>query len=81
MCQKTNTLKHFFVLLNHPVPLQKPLVMGILKQTPLTTSIFETSRNTVFLSETQLKELGFQPPTVHQAYLLPIQIPRDWFIH
>jgi hypothetical protein len=80
MCKKT-TLKHFFVLLNHPVPLQKPMVMGVLKQTPLAKSVFETSRNTFFLTETQLNELGYQPPIVHQAYLLPIQIPRDWFIH
>lgn len=81
MCQKTNTIKHFFLLLNHPPPLQKPLVMGVLKQTPLSTSVYETSRNTIFLSEKQINELGYQPPKLNQAYLLPIEIPRDWFIH
>jgi hypothetical protein len=81
MCQKTKTFKHFFVLLNHPLPLQKPLVMGVLKQSPLVTSIYETSRNSVFLSDAQIKELGYTIPTVHQSYLLPIQIPRDWFIY
>ena len=81
MCQKTNALKHFFVLLNHPAPLQKPLVMGVLKETSTVVSIYEVSRNTIFLTETQIKELGYQPPKVHQSYLLPIQIPRDWFIH
>jgi hypothetical protein len=80
MCQK-NTLKHFFVLLNHPTPLTKPLVMGVVKQSPIVTSIYETSRNSMFLTDKQIKDLGYQPPTVHQAYLLSIQIPRDWFIH
>lgn len=81
MCQKRNTLKQFFVLLNHPAPLQKPLVMGVLKQTPMSLSIYETSRNTVFLTEKQIMDLGHTPPTLHQAYLLPIEIPRDWFLH
>ncbi len=81
MCQKINTMKHFFVLLNHPAPLQKPLVMGVVKQTPLVSSIYETARNTIFLTAKQIKDLGYPIPTVHKAYLLPIEIPRDWFIH
>lgn len=81
MCNKINTLKHFFVVLNHPAPLQKPLLMGVLKQSPIASSIYEVSRNTTFLTEKQIQELGFQAPKIHQVYLLPIEIPRDWFIH
>lgn len=81
MCQKTNITKSFFVLLNHPPPLRKPLVMGVLKQTPLTKNLYDVTRNTVFLSEKDIKELGYNPPKVHQAYLLPVEIPRDWFLH
>ncbi len=81
MCQKTNITKRFFLLLNHPPPLQKPLVMKVLKETPFTTTVYDQTRNTIFLSNKHLLELEIQPPKVHQAYMLPIDIPRDWFIH
>lgn len=81
MCQKSSISKRFFVVLNHSASLQKPLVLGVLKPTPLVVSIYETSRNTFFLNEKQIQELGYPPPTVHQAYMLPIEIPRDWFLH
>jgi hypothetical protein len=81
MCQKTNITKRFFVLLNHPPPLQRPLVLGVLKPTPLVSSIYETTRNTLFLTEKQIKDIGYQAPTVHQVYMVPIEIPRDWFLH
>jgi hypothetical protein len=81
MCQKTNSTKRFFVLLNHPAPLQRPLVLGVVKPTPLVSSIYETTRNTIFLNEKQIQELGYQAPNVNQAYMLPIDIPRDWFLH
>jgi hypothetical protein len=81
MCQKTNTIKRFFVLLNHPPPLQKPLVLGVLKHTFDTETIFEQARNTTFLTESQIRKLGYQVPLENKAYLLPIDIPRDWFIH
>jgi hypothetical protein len=80
MCQK-NILKSFFVLLNHPPPLQKPLVLRVLRSTPQTLSLFEKSRNTLFLSPSDVKSLGIQPPSELKAYLVPIQIPRDWFLH
>lgn len=81
MCQKANTIKHFFVLLNHPSPLQKPLVMGVLNQTYFTKNLYDLQRNTTFLTAAQIKDLGFKVPQENKAYLLPIQIPRDWFIH
>ena len=81
MCQKTNITKRFFVVLNHPAPLQRPLVLGIVKPTMTVTSIYEATRNTIFLTEKQILELGYQAPKVNQAYMLPIEIPRDWFLH
>lgn len=81
MCQKPNTLKHFFVLLNHPKPLQKSLVLGVMKQTPLSKELFEQSRNQIFLQPNQIQSLGFKPPKECQAYLVPIQIPKDWLLH
>ena len=74
-------MKRFFVLLNHPPPLQKPLVMGILKDTHFVQQYYETSRNTTFLTKAQIKDLGYQSPPEHKAYLVPIDIPRDWFIY
>ncbi len=81
MCQKTNTMKSFFLLLHHPPPLQKPLVLRVLKSTPHTLTLYEKSRNTVFLSPSDIQSLGVEPPIHKNAYLIPFQIPRDWFIH
>jgi hypothetical protein len=81
MCQKINSVKRFFVVLNHPAPLQRPLVLGIVKPSPLVVSIYDTTRNTIFLNDKQVKELGYPAPPVNQSYMLPIEIPRDWFLH
>lgn len=81
MCQKTNTLKHFFVLLNHPFPLQRPLVVGVVRNTPETREIYERTKTSLFLSPKQIQELGLKIPSQPPSYLVPIQIPRDWFIH
>ena len=80
MCIKANT-KRFFVLLHHPPPLQKSLPLGVYKQTSLTKEMFESTRNQVFLNKTQLKELGIENHHFRNAYLVPIEIPQDWFIH
>lgn len=80
MCTKQNLLKHFFVVVNHPAPLRRPLVLGVVKQTPHTKSLFEKCRNTV-LSKQEVEDLGFKPPSVQNSYLLPIEVPRDWFLH
>lgn len=81
MCQKQNTIKHFFVLLNQPITLQRAFPVGVVKKTAFTQSLYELSRNTTYLTENQIKDLGFQSPKALQAYLVPIEIPRDWFLH
>ena len=81
MCQKTNILKHFFVVLNQPVPLQKAIVLGVVKQTHFTKEMFELTRNSPFLTRENVQSLGIKPPPALKAYLVPIQINRDWFIH
>lgn len=80
MCQ-TNIMKHFFVILYHPPPLQRALVMGVVKKTPQTQQIFEETRNTLFLRKDDIQTLGLKLPVHRHSYLVPIQIPRDWFIH
>ena len=81
MCQKSNIFKHFFVVVNHPVPLAKPYVLGVIKRNPFAENLFEESRNKFFFGEKEVTLLGINPPKLTQAYLLPIQIPRDWFLH
>lgn len=81
MCNKSKLTKHFFVLVNHPAPLQKPYVMGVVKQNYLTKELFESTRNSVFLQKKDVESLGYKAPSVLQAYLLPIEIPQDWFLH
>lgn len=81
MCEKSKHVKRFFVLLNHPAPLQKAIPMGVLKDASHLQFLYEKTRNTVFLSTKEVKGLGFQPPQESNIYLVPIEIPRDWFIH
>ena len=81
MCNKSKITKHFFVLVNHPFPLQKPYVMGVVKPTILTTQLFERTRNSVFLDKKEVESLGYKAPSSLSAYLLPIEIPKDWFLH
>ncbi len=75
------TTKHFFVVLTHPFPLQKALVLGVVKATPQAQALFEGSRNSVFLTPPQLQSLGLPQPQFKETYMVPIAIPRDWFIH
>jgi hypothetical protein len=81
MCEKSKLLKHFFVVLNHPYPLQKALAMGVVKHTPDTRLLFEKQRNQLYLTKTDIQSLGLNPPKESNVYLVPIQIPRDWFLH
>lgn len=81
MCQKHNATKRFFLVVNHPPPLQKPFVLGLVKSTPYTERIFEQSRNTVFVQRNEIMSLGIVPPKYLHAYLLPVDVPRDWFLH
>jgi hypothetical protein len=81
MCQKMQITKQFFIVLTHPYPLQKALVLGVVKNTCQTQTVFEASRNSLFLTPSQVKSLGFTPPPSKETYMVPIQIPRDWFLH
>ena len=81
MCQKTNLTKRFFVVLHQPYPLQKALFLGVVKENPISKELFENSRNSLFLSSKDIQSLGVKPPVIPGTYLVPIEIPRDWFLH
>jgi hypothetical protein len=80
MCNKQNLLKHFFVVVNHPPPLTRPLVLGVIRQTQHTKNLYEKCRNGT-LSKQEIEDLGLKAPPIVNPYLLSIQIPRDWFIY
>ena len=80
MCNKQNLLKHFFVVVNHPPPLTRPLVLGVIKQTHHTNYLYEKCRNGS-LSKQEIEDLGLKGPSLVHSYMLPIDIPRDWFLH
>lgn len=81
MCEKSKLVKRFFVVLNHPAALQKAIPMGVLRNSLSLQVIYERSRNTYFLSASEIQELGFQPPKESNVYLVPVDIPRDWLLH
>lgn len=83
MCQKLNTTKRFFVLLNHPVAMKQPYVMTVLRDRPDVQTImkqYEKNQQT-FLVRTQTDALGIKSYPDMRTFLLPIDIPRDWFLH
>lgn len=81
MCQKANTIKRFFLVVNHPPPMQRAYVLGLVKRTPQSEELFELSRNKSFLNRKEVERVGITPPIQTHAYLLPVDIPRDWFLH
>jgi len=81
MCQKSNTLKHFFVVLNQPFPLQRPLVMVVVRNNQISREIYEQTRTSLMLNPKQIEKLGVKPAPLSSTYMVPIEIPRDWFLH
>lgn len=81
MCNKSHMTKRFFVLLHQPYPLQKALFLGVVKENPISKDVFENTRNSLFLSSKEIHSLGYQPPVMPGTYLVPIEIPREWFLH
>lgn len=81
MCQKHNATKRFFLVVNHPPPLQKPFVLGLVKATPFTQGLFEKCRNTVYLERKEVEAMGLVPPRANHSFMLPVDVPRDWFLH
>ena len=80
MCQKTSITKRFFVLVNIPIQTQKPLVMGVLRNQFMTDVLWKQKRDGM-LKETEVEALGYTPSVGMRAHLVPIEIPRDWFLH
>lgn len=78
MCQKGPSFKRFFVLLNHPLKLTKPVVMGVIKPRPGLEQI--VSKPHTYLTEAQIQTLGHTPSVEMRAFLVPIEIPREWVL-
>lgn len=78
MCVKGPSCKRFFVLLNHPLRLPKPVVMGVIKPRPGLEPILKGSQ--VYLSEKQVQQLGHTPSVEMRAFLVPIDIPKEWVL-
>ncbi len=80
MCNKTSLTKHFFVILNHPLSAQKPLVLGVLRNQPHVQDLYKKTQPGI-LSPSQIERLGYPSAVGMRAYLLPIQIPWIWFVN
>ena len=80
MCQKTNTTKRFFLLLHHPV-YHKPNILRVFPDRLPIQNIIQESVYQDYLTKEQIERL--KVPYTHnlRGFFLPINIPRDWFIH
>lgn len=83
MCQKINTMKRFFLLMSHPPHNQIPHVVDVFPQRYFVQEVVaETVKNNQsFLTKDQIVRLGVLPSPNPRAFIIPIDIPRDWFIH
>lgn len=83
MCQKSNITKTFFVLLSHPLQSSRPTVITVLQKKPHVQEIMNqmNANGQTFLWPAQLQLLSKDHPRGTRASLLPIEIPRDWFLH
>jgi hypothetical protein len=81
MCQKSNLTKRFFLLVNHSYPLQQPSVVSVFKETPQVKQVFATTKFSPFLLKSDLVFLGKSPSPTGKDFLVPVEIPRDWFLH
>ena len=80
MCNKTNLTKRFFVLFHHPINAHKPIQLGLLKETPSTTMLYKPNDLT-FLLKQDVEQFGYKFPKGSRCYMVPIEVPRDWFLH
>lgn len=83
MCQKIYNTKQFFLLLNystHTHTLQ-PSVVGVLKDTHRVREILYKTKNDVFLVKRDMEALGYTHSMGMRPYIVPFEIPRDWFLH
>ncbi len=81
MCNKTNVTKRFFLLLHHPHHFQKPTILHIFPNQMFVQQIVKESKEQTFLTKKQSEILNISPSVGARSYFLPIEIPRDWFLH
>lgn len=78
MCVKGPSCKRFFVLLNHPLKLTKPVVLGVIKPRLGFEPIVPPPQ--IYLTDKQVQSLGYTPSVEMRAFLVPIDIPREWVL-
>lgn len=81
MCQKIYKTKQFFLLLNHSAHTLQPTVVGVLKDTHKVREIVYKTKNDVFLLKRDVEALGYTHSAGMRPYIVPFEIPRDWFLH
>jgi hypothetical protein len=81
MCQKSNVTKRFFLLVNHSHPVQQPHIISVFKETPQVKRVFDTTKFSPFLLKSDVVLLGKSPSPTGKDFLIPVEIPRDWFFH
>jgi hypothetical protein len=81
MCQKPNITKRFFLLIHHAHPTQQPQVLSVLKEGPFINQIHNQTQFSSCLRKQDVLSLGKTPVSTGKDYLIPVDIPRDWFLH
>ena len=76
MCVKSNSLRTVYLLMNFPVNVAKPTVVGIVKQYPLYRQIYEDTKHT-HLNEVQLERMGFKPSSDGVVRMFKLDVPID----
>ena len=80
MCVKNNIMVRFFAIVNMSKN-TAPTVLGVKKYTPYIQSIYEANQNTSFISKKDIENLGFSSSSDPMVKIIPMDVPRTFFLN
>ena len=58
-----------------------PIVLGVKKYSPYIQSIYDTNKNTTYISKKDIENLGFSLSYDPQVQIIPMEVPRTLFFN
>ncbi len=81
MCNKSNVTKRFFLVVHQPTPYLKPTILHVFPNQLPIAHLYKESNNQYFLTKEQAARMKLSSAVGTHSYIMPIDIPRDWFLH
>jgi len=58
-----------------------PIVLGVKKYSPYIQSIYDTNKNTTYISKKDIENLGFSLSSDPKVQIIPMEVPRTFFFN